>query len=64
MAHTYGKNAVKEALKMNDNKVPLLAFNTLGNIHQFKTDTDSSLFFSQKSTSLSNPYQRYFRHCR
>lgn len=49
LAHIYGKKSVEEALKSKDNSALALSYNTLGNIHQYKTDTDSALFFHKKS---------------
>ena len=48
-SHQFGKNALEEAIKSKDNALLALAYNTLGNVHQYKAAPDSSLFYHKKS---------------
>ena len=47
--HYYCKKALVEAEKSNDKALLSAAYNTLGNVHQYKADADSSLFFHKKA---------------
>lgn len=48
----YNQLAVKEALNCKDKTHLALAYNSLGNIHQYKTDIDSALFYHKAALSL------------
>ena len=48
-AHYYSKKAVVEAIKSKENSLLSKAYNTLGNVYQYKTNTDSSLHYHKKA---------------
>jgi signal transduction histidine kinase len=47
--YLYGKEALKQAVKSEDNTLLSLASNTLGNVFQKKTQLDSSLFYHRQA---------------
>ena len=48
----YNQLAVNEALNSNDKLLLALTYNSLGNIHQYKTDIDSALHYHKKALAL------------
>ncbi|HUH26272.1 MAG TPA: sensor histidine kinase [Flavobacterium sp.] len=49
ISHQFSIKAVDAALKSKDNALIALAYNTIGNVHQYKGTVDSSLFYHNKA---------------
>ena len=49
LSYSYSQEGLKEALKTKNDSLLGLAYNTIGNTHQFLTQLDSSLFYHKKA---------------
>lgn len=57
LSYLFAKKALNEALKSNDNALVALTYNSLGNVHQYRADSDSALIFHSKALQ----YRRIIR---
>lgn len=49
LSYSFAKKALQEAKKSSDNKLLALSHNSLGNVHQYKADSDSALIHHGKA---------------